>query len=184
MLELQLLELFALGMEVDSANFALELVEANVVEALKAGTCYGAHPVVGHEEVLLPAHEDVLPLRNVPDVDGTLARLLFQRAEGRKLLPVVEVNAVCGAPSIVIRDEVVLCADDLALKVRRQRRVVLGQALNAQVSAEEGLLKIHVLDLNLDIIYLALRLLRAMELAACPQERRGRRRDHPQTGKV
>lgn len=49
-------------MKVDAVHFALLLVKADVVEALEAGTVDGADAVVGHEEVLLPAHKEVFAL--------------------------------------------------------------------------------------------------------------------------
>ena len=61
-------------MEVDTLDFALLLVEADVVEALEAGAVDGLHLVVGDEEVLLPAHEDVLALRRVAHGDAEVTR--------------------------------------------------------------------------------------------------------------
>ena len=57
--------LFALGMEVDAFYFTLLLVEADVVETLEAGAVDRLHPVIGHQEMLLPAHENVFALRHV-----------------------------------------------------------------------------------------------------------------------
>ena len=57
--------LLAFGVEIYPAHLALPLVEANVVKPFETGAVEGGHAVVGHEEVLLPAHEDVLALREV-----------------------------------------------------------------------------------------------------------------------
>lgn len=62
MLQVQLLVLLALGVEVDPADAAVTLVEANVIEALEAGARNRLDAVVRNQEVLFPAHEDVLTL--------------------------------------------------------------------------------------------------------------------------
>lgn len=49
-------------MEVNSTDCPLHLVEANIVESLEAGARNGPHPVVWHEEMLFPPHENVLAL--------------------------------------------------------------------------------------------------------------------------
>lgn len=65
MLQLQLLIFLTLGMEVDTADSAIALVEADVVEALEAGACYRFDSMVWHQEILLPPHEQVLSLEEV-----------------------------------------------------------------------------------------------------------------------
>lgn len=62
-------------MEVDPADGSLHLVEADVVEPFEARAGDLAHPVVGDEERLLPAHEDVLALRAVLVVEVGFLRL-------------------------------------------------------------------------------------------------------------
>ena len=52
--------LFTLGVEVDAVHHTLDLVEADVVEALEAGAVDRPHAMVGDKEVLLPAHKYVL----------------------------------------------------------------------------------------------------------------------------
>lgn len=52
-------------MEIDAVNLSPHLVETNIVKSLEARARDGAHPMVRHEEVLLPAHKDVLVLGNV-----------------------------------------------------------------------------------------------------------------------
>lgn len=115
-------------MEIDTANAAHLLVKADVVEALEAGAVDSAHPVVGDEEVLLPAHEDVLLVVQVWDVHGSLSGALGVGPERRELVPVIQVNLLTGAPVMVVRDEVVLGPDDLALEVGRQGWVVFREA--------------------------------------------------------
>ena len=120
--------LLALGVEVDAADGARNLVEADVVEALEAGARDLAHAVVGHQEVLLPAHEDVLALGPVRQPEVRAARLLGQRPPGREAVPVVQVRLLRRAPRRVRGQEAVLAAHDLALEVGDEARVVLGEA--------------------------------------------------------
>jgi len=120
--------LFALGVEVDTVDAALDLVEADVVEALEAGAVDGAHAVIGHEEVLLPAHEEVF-LLGPGARQGIWARsVLGQGLVGREAGPMLAVDLFGGPPLGMLGDEGVVAADDFALKVRRQARVVFGQA--------------------------------------------------------
>ena len=62
MLQVQLLVLLTFGVEVDPTDTAIALVEANVIEALEARTRNRLHAVVGHKEVLFPAHKDMFAL--------------------------------------------------------------------------------------------------------------------------
>ncbi len=116
-------------MEVDTADLPAHLVEADVVEALEARAVDRPNSVVRDQEVFLPPHEDVLPLIQVLDhCRPALFRLLEVRPEGGELVPVVEIDLLAGAPSLVLGDEAVFRANDLALKVCRERGVVVGQA--------------------------------------------------------
>lgn len=62
MFQIQLLILLALGVEVNPTDTPVALVEADVVEALETRARDRLDPVVGHEKVLFPAHENVLAL--------------------------------------------------------------------------------------------------------------------------
>ena len=116
-------------MKVDAAYLSLYLVEADVVESLEARVPDGPDPVVGHEEVFLPPHEYVLPLVHVLDRRSrALAHLFLERPKRRELAPVRIVDLLACAPLLVLRDEAVFAADDLALKVCGKGRVVVGQA--------------------------------------------------------
>lgn len=57
--------LLALRVKIDTIHLALFLIKANIIKALEARTVDGAHPVVRHQEVFFPAHEDVLALGRV-----------------------------------------------------------------------------------------------------------------------
>lgn len=120
--------------------------------------------------MLLPPHENVISLCQVSDGDGTLAGYLLVRPESAKLGPVANVHFVVCAPVIVLGEEVVLCADDFSLEIGGECRVVLGQSLDAQVTAEEGFAQVNMLDLDLDFVDLSFRLLCAAELASRSEE--------------
>lgn len=72
-------------MEIYAANLPLHLVKADIIKPLEARPPYRRHPVVRHQEPLLPPHEDVLLLRHVPYEDGPLARGARVGAEGGEL---------------------------------------------------------------------------------------------------
>lgn len=55
--------LLALRMEVNPAHGPTPLVKADVIKTLEARSRNCAHPVIRDEEMLLPAHEDILALR-------------------------------------------------------------------------------------------------------------------------
>lgn len=118
-------QLFALRVKVDAADFTLNLVEANVVEALEAGACYGADSVIGDQEVFLPPHKDGFPLSGITNRDGSLPSLLLEWAEGGELGPVAQVNLAVCTPVFMLGVEVVFGSNDFALKVCRESGVVL-----------------------------------------------------------
>ena len=115
-------------MEIYSTDSSLNLVEADVVETLEARTVDCPNAVVGYEKVFFPPHKDVLLLRIVLYQDIALLGLLRKLSESAKLCPMRQVNAVVGAPRFVLGHETVLGTDDFALEIRRQGRMVLGQA--------------------------------------------------------
>jgi hypothetical protein len=120
--------LLALAVVVNPINLAPNSVETNVVESLEARAvdhCYG---VIGDQEEFLPAHKYVLLLCKVLDVRLPLPYLFLKRAERSELIPMGEVDLVGRPPGRILCDETIFRADHLALKVRRQRRVVLGKS--------------------------------------------------------
>lgn len=127
--------LLTLGVKVYPAHFTLDLVEADIVEALKAGATDGAHSVIGDQEMFFPPHENVLTLRHITDAHRSLSSLFLKGAERRKLAPVVEVDFVGGTPGIVVCEKVVFGADDLAFKVCRQSRMIFSEACDSCVSS-------------------------------------------------
>lgn len=135
--------LFTFGMEIYTTHTALLLVKADVVEAFEASAVDSAHTMVGDEEVFLPAHEDVLALSQVRDHDKSLAYLFRVRPERRELAPMVHVDLFRCAPILVFCYKAILAADELALEIRRQGRVVFGKAyMSTQVSGYSDFRKI------------------------------------------
>lgn len=164
--ELELLEFLTFCMEVDPAHGPVDLVEADVVEALEAGADDVAHAVVGDQERLFPAHEDVFALVEVRVVEFGVLGLLSEGPEGGEARPVLHVGSVRGAPFFVVSAEGVFGADDLAFEVSCQGGVILGEAFDTQVATQKRSAHVHVFQLNLNLVVLAVRLLGANELAA------------------
>jgi len=54
--------LLTLRMEIDTADIARDLIEANVVEAFETGSGNSPHTMIRNEEVFLPPHKDILSL--------------------------------------------------------------------------------------------------------------------------
>ena len=113
-------------MKVYAADFALDLIEADVIEALEACACYRLHPMVGNQEMLLPPHKDILFLGDVVDRHGASPRLLLVWTKCIKLGPVAEIHLMVGAPVLVLREEAILRPDNFAFKIGRERGMILG----------------------------------------------------------
>lgn len=128
MLQLQLLKFLALGMEINPTDVAADLVEADVVKPFETRPLDLAHAVVGDQEGFLPAHEDVLSLREVLVVEVGFAGLFAQLPPGGEPVPVLHVGFVGGAPGGVAGLESVFGADDFAVEVGADGRVFFGQA--------------------------------------------------------
>lgn len=78
-------------MKVNAGNGSLDLVKTDIVEPLEAGAGYCAHAMIGDEKVLLPAHEDVIALGEIPIGEIRFFGLSSQRAPCREPGPVVHV---------------------------------------------------------------------------------------------
>lgn len=61
--------------------------------------------------------------------------------------------------------------DDFAFEESRESRMIVGQALNAQITGERGLCHVDIFDLDLHLVYLAIRLLGPLEFTARSEER-------------
>ena len=158
-------------MVVYPCNGAMNLIEADVVKALKAGTSDLAHAVVRYQKFLLPAHEHVFAIAAILVVEvGRLLGLLAHRTPGWKARPSFHVVFVGGSPIFVACLEGVFRADDLSFKACSKGRVLrrkpctksveLGVArsamtkptINLEISANGGLGHIHRLDIHFDAI--------------------------------
>jgi hypothetical protein len=104
-------------MEVDSFNAARELIKANIVKALKARTTYRPNPMIGHQKVLFPAHEQVLFLHPVLCHELRARRVFRERLVGRESSPVLPVDLFVRAPFRVLGYEGVFASDDFAFEV-------------------------------------------------------------------
>ena len=58
--------------------------------------------------MFFPSHEDVVPLRQVRDVQVPFLGALLKRPEGRELSPMLQVDFVIDAPILVLCEEGVL----------------------------------------------------------------------------
>jgi len=76
-------------MEVYAAYCPLNLVEANIVKALKTGSSDRSHSVIRDQKVFLPSHEDVFSLRHSRNVKVALPGLLLKRPESGELCPML-----------------------------------------------------------------------------------------------
>ena len=114
-------------MEINTGNLPSNLVEANIVEPLKARAGDGTLAVVGDEEVLLPPHENVVFSREVDIFNNPLLQALTVGFEGIEFLPVRQVCSLVGVP-LVLGQEAVFRPDNLAFKVGAYRGIVWGQA--------------------------------------------------------
>lgn len=112
-------------MEVYPANRPFYLIEADVVESLEARAGDRPDPVIGYEEVFLPPHEDVVPLRPVSESEVWVSGILAERSPRWKSRPVVEICFFGCAPGRVSGYERVLRTDHFSFKVGRQCWVVL-----------------------------------------------------------
>lgn len=166
MLQFQLLKLFTLRVEVYAADFSLDLVEANVVEALEARTRYGTNTVVRNQEMLLPPHKYMLSLGGVSNSDGAFACLFLKGAESGEFGPMAQIDLHISTPVVVLGEKTVLSSNNLAFEICGEGWMIFGQALNTQVSAKERLAHVHMLDLDLNIVDLSLRLLSPVESTA------------------
>lgn len=81
--------LFALCVEVDPADSALNLVETYVVEPFEAGTTDSSYSVVRDQEMFFPSHEYILSLSQLGNMHLAFPSLLLEWSEGRKFSPML-----------------------------------------------------------------------------------------------
>lgn len=90
-------------MEIDPTNFACNLVERYIVEALETGSVNGPDAMVRHKEVLLPSHKNDFFLCNVRFHNKAFLALLRVGLECGKLGPMANVRLGTGTPVLVLR---------------------------------------------------------------------------------
>jgi len=106
-------------MEVDPTDRPRLLVEADVIEALEARSGDSLDPVIRHQKVLLPPHEQVFALLVVLQCEVGRLGGLCERSPGGKARPVLQVDFFAAAPGGMGGFEEVFWADDFALKESR-----------------------------------------------------------------
>lgn len=117
----------ALAVEINAVDLPLYLIKTDIVKPLKARATDGSHPMIRDEEMLLPAHKDMLALGNVLYHHcGTSTCLFRVRSEGRELGPVGQIGLIVGPPALVFCHEAILVPNDFALEVRCERGVIVG----------------------------------------------------------
>lgn len=154
---------FALCMEVDTADASLNLIEADIVEPFEAGTGDRSNPVIRDKEILFPPHENMFALCKVAVCEIGPLGLFGKRFPGWKSGPVVYVCLFVCTPFFITSLKSVLGSNYFAFKECGQGWVILGEALDAQIAAQVGFGHVHVLNLHVDVIHLAVRLLCADE---------------------
>jgi len=143
--------------------------------------------MVGNEEGFFPSHEYMLALGEITICEIRSFGLFSQGTPGGKSRPVVQVGLFRSAPFFITSLESVFGADNFSFKKCSQCRMILSetcgqstlvrvqctspvcsesQTLDSKVAAEIGLSHVHVLDLNINIINLAIALLCSDELAS------------------
>lgn len=130
--------LLALRMEVNALDAARNLIEADVVKALKARTVDGPHPVVRDQEVFFPTHEEMLLLHPIFRNELGPRRVFREGLVCRESTPVLPVHLLVGAPFRMLCDKSVLAADYLAFEEGGETGVIFRQPYMALVARRTG----------------------------------------------
>ena len=102
-------------MKVNPTHTPHPLIETNIIKPLKTRAANTLHPMIGDEEVLLPAHKQVLPGEVVGEGEGCGGGFggAGEGAEGGEAGPVLQVDFLAAVPGRVGGAEEVFGADDL-----------------------------------------------------------------------
>lgn len=111
-------------MVVDPADSAVELIEADVIEPFETGPRDTFNTVVGHQEVLLPSHKQMLVLGKVFVGEVGLLRHLRQWTPRREFGPVVHISSIGSSPGLMTGLECVFRSDDFGLEECSKRGMV------------------------------------------------------------
>ena len=121
-------------MKINALDAARHLIKADVVEALKTRTIDRLYSVVWDQKVLFPAHEQMFLLHPVLGHQLWPRRVFREGLVGGKSSPVLPIDLFIGTPLGMLCDESVLAADNFALKVRREARMVFRQSCGMLVA--------------------------------------------------
>eukprot|EP00285_Hemiselmis_virescens_P006807 CAMPEP_0173385534 /NCGR_PEP_ID=MMETSP1356-20130122/8142_1 /TAXON_ID=77927 ORGANISM="Hemiselmis virescens, Strain PCC157" /NCGR_SAMPLE_ID=MMETSP1356 /ASSEMBLY_ACC=CAM_ASM_000847 /LENGTH=125 /DNA_ID=CAMNT_0014341379 /DNA_START=285 /DNA_END=658 /DNA_ORIENTATION=- len=112
--------------------------------------------------MLLPAHIDIVGSQVV---DGGLGQphVVLILGEGVELGPVLPVRVLVRVPFISHKG--MMPSHNLRLEIRGEDGVLLGEAADLQVPAQETLVQVHILKLHLNVVRAPPTLLRPLELA-------------------
>lgn len=112
----------------------MNLIEAYVIETLKAGTGDLAYTMVWHKELFLPAHKHIFTIAAILVMEvRRLFGLLTDCTPGGKPRPSFYVVFVGGTPVLVARLEGVLRANDLTFKASGEGSMFRRQAYSLSV---------------------------------------------------
>ena len=105
-------------MKINPTHTPRPLIKTDIIEPLEARAADTLHPMIRHEEILLPAHEEVFAVEVVFEGEGggVFFRVARQGAEGGEARPVLEVDLLAAVPGGVGGAEEVFRADDFAFE--------------------------------------------------------------------
>lgn len=103
-------------MKVNSTDSSLYLIKTDVVEPLEARSGDLPHPMVRYEEILLPAHEQMLALCIVSVCEISFLGLFGEGSPRLEPGPVLHIGFFVGAPGLVLGHECVFCANDFSFE--------------------------------------------------------------------
>lgn len=104
-------------MKINPADLPLELVETNIIEALKTGSGNGPNPVIRHQEMFLPSHKDVLSLCYIRNSHWTFACMLLKRPKRIELCPMAKINPHVRPPVLMLGEEAVFRSDNFSFEI-------------------------------------------------------------------
>jgi hypothetical protein len=102
--------------KVNSTNCSFYLIETDIVESFKASPGDLPHPMIRYEEILLPAHEQMLALSIVSVCEISFFSLFGEGPPRLEPGPVLHIGFFVGAPSLVLGHECVFCANDFSFE--------------------------------------------------------------------
>lgn len=112
--------------------------------------------MVGDKERFLPSHEYVFTLGEITVCEIRSFGLFSQRTPGRKPRPMVQVCLFRGTPFLITSLESMFSTDDFSFKKGSQGRVIFCQALDSKIATEIRLSHIHMLNLDINTVNLAI----------------------------